>query len=378
MIKFLDLQKINLLHQQEIEEAILSTFRSGWYILGEAVEKFEKNFAEYCGVKHCIGVSNGLDALSLILKAYIELDKLHEGDEVIVPANTYIATILSISQNNLIPVLVEPDINTYNIYPALIEEKITSKTKAIMPVYLYGQCADMNAINKIASKYNLLVIEDAAQAQGAQYNDKRTGSLGNAAGFSFYPGKNLGALGDAGAVTTNDDKLAETIKALRNYGSHKKYYNLYKGYNNRLDEMQAAILDVKLKYLDEENQRRREIAKYYSANIKNEKIVLPILNSKPVREGGFSILNSKNHIWHLFVIRTKQRDKLQKHLIDNGIQTVIHYPVPPHKQEAYKEWNNLSFPITEKIHKEVLSLPISPVMTDEEVVFVVKILNEYK
>lgn len=377
MIKFLDLQKINLLHQQEIEEAILNSFRSGWYILGEAVEKFEKNFAEYCGVKHCIGVSNGLDALSLILRAYIELGKLHEGDEVIVPANTYIATILSISQNNLIPVLVEPDINTYNINPALIEEKITSKTKAIMPVHLYGQCTDMDAINKIASKYNLLVIEDAAQAQGAVYNGNRTGSLGNASGFSFYPGKNLGALGDAGAITTNDNKLAETIKALRNYGSHKKYYNLYKGYNNRLDEMQAAVLDVKLKYLDAENQRRREIAKYYCENIKNEKIVLPILNSKPVREGGFSILNSKNHIWHLFVIRTKQRDKLQKHLIDNGIQTVIHYPVPPHKQEAYKEWNNLSFSITEKIHKEVLSLPISPVMTDEEVQYLVDQVNNY-
>jgi len=392
MIKFLDLQKINLLHQKEIEVALLKTFNSGWYILGESVERFETNFATYCGVKHCIGVSNGLDALILILHAYIELGKMQEGDEVIVPANTYIATILSISQNKLVPVLVEPDINTFNIDPKLIEAKITGKTKAIMPVHIYGQCADMDAINSIAKKYNLLIIEDAAQAQGAIYSPRginiidsnlnesisiprgkgrRTGSLGDAAGFSFYPGKNLGALGDSGAVTTNDDQLAETIKALRNYGSHKKYYNIVKGYNNRLDEIQAAVLDVKLKYLDAENQRRREIAQYYCDNIKNEKIVLPILDA------GYSILERKDHIWHLFVIRTAERDKLQKYLADNGIQTVIHYPVPPHKQEAYKEWNNLSFPITEKIHNEVLSLPISPVMTDEEVQYVVNKINNY-
>lgn len=378
MIKFLDLQNINLLHQQEIEGAILSTFRSGWYILGEAVERFEKNFAAYCGVKHCIGVSNGLDALTLILRAYIELGIIKKGDEVIVPANTYIATILSISQNKLVPVLVEPDLTTYNINPALIEEKITNKTKAIMPVHLYGQCADMDAINAIAKKYNLLVIEDAAQAQGASYISnstltlgKRTGSLGDAAGFSFYPGKNLGALGDAGAITTNDNKLAETVRALRNYGSLKKYYNLFKGYNNRLDEMQAAVLDVKLKYLDEENQRRREIAQYYCDNIKNDKIILPIQNLK------FKIQNYLEHVWHLFVIRTKERDKLQKYLADNGIQTVIHYPVPPHKQLAYKEWNDLNFPITEKIHNEVLSLPISPVMTDDEVQYVVERVNKY-
>lgn len=370
-IKFLDLQKINLTHKGEIEDAILKIFHSGWYILGEAVDKFEKNFASFCGVKHCIGVSNGLDALILILRAYIEMGLMKEGDEVIVPANTYIATILSITHNKLKPVLVEPNIETYNIDPSLIEEKITAKTKAIMPVHLYGQCADMDAINSIAKKYNLLVIEDAAQAQGASYNGVRTGNLGDAAGFSFYPGKNLGALGDAGAVTTNDDKLAETIKALRNYGSHKKYYNLYKGYNNRLDEIQAAILNVKLKYLDEENQRRRNIANYYCSNIKNEKIILPIDHSS------LNIEHYLSHIWHLFVIRTTERDKLQQYLTDKGIQTVIHYPVPPHKQPAYKEWNELSFPITENIHNAVLSLPISPMMTNDEINYVVKVMNEY-
>lgn len=371
MIKFLDLQKINLLHQKEIEEEILKVLSSGWYILGKAVENFEKNFADYCRVKHCIGVSNGLDALILILRAYIEIGRLSEDDEVIVPANTYIATILSITHNKLKPVLIEPDICTYNIDPKLIEEKITEKTKAIIPVHLYGQCADMEAIKNIANKYNLLVIEDAAQAQGAIYNGKRTGGLGDASGFSFYPGKNLGALGDAGAITTNDDELADTIRALRNYGSHKKYHNLYKGFNNRLDEIQAAVLYVKLKYLDDENQRRREIAKYYCDNIKNDKIKLPIKHSE------LNIADNKSHIWHLFVIRTKERDKLQKYLAERGIQTIIHYPVPPHKQVAYKEWNNLSFPITEKIHNEVLSLPISPVMDNDELKLIVEKLNHY-
>lgn len=371
MIKFLDLHKINLLHQSEIEETILKTFNSGWYILGEAVERFEKNFATYCGVKHCIGVSNGLDALILILRAYIELGKIQEGDEVIVPANTYIATILSISQNKLVPVLVEPDINTYNIDPSQIEGMITDKTKAIMPVHLYGQCADMEVINSIAKKYKLLVIEDAAQAHGAIFNGKRTGNLGDAAGFSFYPGKNLGALGDAGAITTNDNQLSETIKALRNYGSHEKYYNILKGYNNRLDEIQAAVLDVKFKFLDEENQKRREIAQFYCDNIINKKITLPIEHSS------LNIKHYKSHIWHLFVTRTSKRDKLQKYLADNDIQTVIHYPVPPHKQAAYKEWNGWNLPVTEKIHNEVLSLPISPVMTDDEIKYVVKVINEY-
>jgi len=376
MIKFLDIEKINLAHQKEIDEAILSILHSGWYILGKAVENFEKSFADYCGVSNCIGVSNGLDALILILRAYIELGKMEEGDEVIVPSNTYIATILAISHNNLKPVLVEPNILTYNIDPKKIEERITRKTKAIMPVHLYGQCAEMNAINDLAKKYDLFVIEDAAQAQGAIctstiYSAKRTGSLGNAAGFSFYPGKNLGALGDAGAVTTNDGELAETIKALRNYGSHKKYYNLYKGFNNRLDELQAAVLDVKLKYLDLENQRRREIAQYYHTNIKNPKIILPVENSTS------NIEHSKDHVWHLFVIRTAERDKLQNYLINSGIQSVIHYPVPPHKQIAFKEWNDSSFPITEKIHDEVLSIPISNVIEAAEIEYIVNTLNEY-
>jgi dTDP-4-amino-4,6-dideoxygalactose transaminase len=370
-IKFLDLQKINNQHRQEIDGAIKKVLDSGWYLLGEAVEKFESSFATYCGVKHCIGISNGLDALILILRAYIELGVIKEADEVIVPANTYIASLLAISSNKLIPVLVEPDILTYNINPDLIEEKINTKTTAIMPVHLYGQCAEMEAINAIAKKYNLLVIEDAAQAHGAIYEGKRVGNLGDASGFSFYPGKNLGAFGDGGAVTTNNDELAEIIRALRNYGSHKKYNNLYKGFNNRLDELQAAVINVKLKYLDEENQRRREIAQYYRDHIKNPKIILPILHHPS------SIIHHPSHVWHLFVIRTKERDRLQKYLEDNGIQTVIHYPVPPHKQPAYKEWNNLNLPITEKIHNEVLSLPIGSHLSDEDLQIIVENINKY-
>lgn len=370
-IKFLDLLKINNQHRQEIDEAIKKVLDSGWYLLGEAVEKFESSFAAYCNVKHCIGISNGLDALILILRAYIEIGLMKEGDEVIVPANTYIASILAISSNKLIPVLVEPDILTYNINPDLIDEKINAKTRAIIPVHLYGQCAEMEAINSIAKKYNLLVIEDAAQGHGALYEGKKTGNLGDASGFSFYPGKNLGAFGDGGAVTTNNNELADVIRALRNYGSHKKYYNLYKGFNNRLDEIQAAVLNVKLKYLDEENQRRREIAQYFCSKIKNKKIILPIDNST------LNIENSKDHVWHLFVIRTTEREKLQQYLTDNGVQTVIHYPVPPHKQPAYKEWNHLSFPVTEKIHNEVLSLPIGSHLSDMDIEFVSEKLNAY-
>jgi len=375
MIPFLDLQKINSKHIDKFQDEIKKILDSGWYILGNSVHKFEIQFAAYCGTKYSIGVANGLDALILIVRAYKELGFISDGDEVIVPANTYIATILSISHNNLIPVLVEPDLSTYNINPELIESKITKKTKAIMPVHLYGRVAPMDEINAIAKKYNLLVIEDSAQAHGAVYKGKRVGSLGNASGFSFYPGKNLGALGDGGAVTTNDDKLAETIRALRNYGSHQKYYNLYKGYNSRLDELQAVLLNVKLKYLDEENQKRREIAEYYCTNIKNENITLPL--QKKNHNSEFTIHNYLEHVWHLFVIRTENRDKLQKYLSENGIQTVIHYPVPPHKQQAYKEWNKLSFPISEKIHNEVLSLPISPIMQTFEIEKIVKVINNY-
>jgi len=375
MINFLDLQKMNNLHLEEFSAIINSVLNSGWYILGQEVKNFENNFAKFCGVKHCIGVANGLDALILILRAYKEMGVINDGDEVIVPSNTYIATILSISHNNLIPVLVEPDLLTYNIYPELIESKITKRTKAVMPVHLYGRVAPIDEINAMAKKYNLLVIEDSAQAHGAIYKEKRVGSLGNASGFSFYPGKNLGALGDGGAVTTNDDKLAETIRALRNYGSHQKYYNLYKGYNSRLDELQASLLSVKLKYLDEDNQKRREIAKYFCTNIKNEKITLPL--QKEIHNSQFIIHNYLEHVWHLYVIRTENRDKLQKYLTENGIQTIIHYPVPPHKQQAYKEWNNLSFPISEKIHNEVLSLPISPVLTQEEIEKICKVINNF-
>ena len=371
MIKFLDIQKLNLLHQKEIESALLNTFRSGWYILGKEVEKFEKNFARYCGVKHCIGVGNGLDALIMILKGYKELGIIKDGDEVIVPSNTYIATILSVSNNNLKPILVEPDINSYNIDARQIEKEITAKTKAIIPVHLYGQVAEMDKIIKIANKYKLKVIEDSAQAHGAVYDKRLTGNLGDAAGFSFYPGKNLGALGDAGAVTTNDDDLAGVIRAFRNYGSQKKYYNNYKGLNSRLDEIQAAVLNVKLKYLNSENQKRREIAQYYFSNIKNDKIILPLINHQS------SIINQESHVWHLFVIRTFQRNRLQKYLSEIGIQTVIHYPIPPHKQIAYKEWCDKNFPLTEKIHMEVLSLPMSPVMESHQLEYIVSAVNDF-
>lgn len=362
MIKFLDLYKINERLRKEINGKITQVLDSGWYLLGEETENFEQNFAKYCGVKHCIGVANGLESLNLIIRGY----GFAQGDEIIVPANTYIASILSISENGCTPILVEPDINTYNINPDLIEKKITSKTKAIMVVHLYGQAVQMQKIWALAQKYNLKIIEDSAQAHGAKYQNKRVGSLGDASGFSFYPGKNLGCVGDGGCVTTNDDELAQKIKALRNYGSHKKYHNVFIGMNSRLDEIQAGILDIKLKFLDEDNQKRKEIAKYYRKNIKNSSIILP------------NVYAEDAHVWHLFVVRTKQRDNFQKYLLDNKIQTIIHYPIPPHKQECYKLWNNLSYPITEEIHKSVLSLPISPVMSDDEVRKVVEIINEYK
>ncbi len=367
MIKFLDLQKINLLHQLEIEARLLKTFRSGWYLLGDEVKQFEKNLAEYIGAKNAIGVANGLDALRLILKAYTELGIMQEGDEIIVPANTYIASLLAITDNKLVPVLVEPDIDTYNIDSTKIEAAITPKTKAIMIVHLYGRVIFSEELKALTQKHGLKIVEDNAQAIGAEWNGIKTGNLGDAAGFSFYPGKNLGALGDAGAVTTNDDALAKTIRALANYGSEEKYINKYKGLNSRLDEIQAAVLDEKLKYLDEENEKRREIAKYYIKNITNPEMIVP-----PFPE------DKKEHVWHLFVIRTKERDRLQNYLKDNGIQTLIHYPIPPHKQDAYPELHHLSFPITEQIHNKVLSLPISPVMTEEEIQKVVKTINNYK
>lgn len=362
MIQFLSLKDINKQYQSELKEAASRVIDSGWYVLGEEVSSFEKEFAAYCGVKHCIGVSNGLDALKLILKAY----GYGPGDEIIVPSNTYIASILAISEVGATPILVEPDIETYNLNPQLIEEKITENTKAILIVHLYGRAAEMESVCEIAQRYGLKVIEDAAQAQGAVYNGERTGNLGDAAGFSFYPGKNLGALGDAGAVTTNDDELANKIIALRNYGSHKKYENLFQGYNHRLDEMQAAFLKVKLNHLDHENATRGFIAKSYLEGIKNPEIILPKIPAQPGQ-----------HVWHVFVVRTKHRESLQTYLLDNGIQTMIHYPIPPHLQEAYNEWKNDHYPISEQIHKEILSLPISPVQSQEDTQNIINVINQY-
>ena len=366
MIPFLDLKAVNDQYRDELIEACTKVIDSGWYIQGNECQNFEKEFAEYCNVEHAVGVANGLEALILILRAYQELGIMEENDEVIVPSNTYIASILAISQNNLTPVLVEPDLNTFNIDLEKIEEKITPKTKAIMVVHLYGQAVQMKKVLALATKYNLKVIEDSAQAHGANDQNKRVGSLGDASGFSFYPGKNLGALGDGGAVTTNDETLANTIRALSNYGSLKKYENVYKGTNSRLDEIQAAMLRVKLKHLDGEIKRRREIANYYMDNINNTKIVLP------------KILSQSSHVWHLFVIRTDKRDALSQYLLEHNIQTLIHYPLAPHKQEAYKEWNDQTYPISEQVHNEVLSLPISAVQSLEETKKIVKVINEYQ
>ncbi|WP_261510906.1 DegT/DnrJ/EryC1/StrS family aminotransferase [Chryseobacterium paludis] len=366
MISFLNLKKINLKYQEEIENKLLEVFRSGWYLLGDELKNFETNLAHYIGSKYALGVANGLDALRLIFRAYIELGIMKPGDEVIVPANTYIASILALSDNGLIPVFVEPEINTYNIDISKIEEKLTSKTKAILIVHLQGRIVFSEELRKIAQDHKLKIVEDNAQAIGAEWNNIKSGNLGDAAGFSFYPGKNLGALGDAGAVTTNDKDLFETIRALGNYGSNQKYVNIYKGLNSRLDEIQAGVLDIKLKYIEEENDARRLIAKKFIEEITNPKIILP---ENPEDE--------KEHVWHVFVIRTENRDNLQSYLNEKGIHTIIHYPIPPHKQEAYKEMNTLSFPISEKIHEEVLSLPISSILDTEEIETIIKAINEY-
>jgi len=370
MINFLNLKQINGQYKEELKKAAEEVIDSGWYLMGKQLEKFEKHLAYYYGVKHAVGVGNGLDALRIILRSYIEMGVMQKGDEVIVPANTYIATILSITDNNLKPVLVEPDINTYNLDISKVEQNITSRTKAIMVVHLYGQICWSEDLVDIAKKYNLKIIEDNAQAIGAEQNGQKSGGLGDAAGNSFYPGKNLGALGDAGAVTTNDYELANTVRAISNYGSSKKYHNEYQGLNSRMDEIQAAFLNIKVKYLDEENQHRRELAQYYCENITNPDIVLPKTNH--------SIIQSFNHVWHLFVIRHPKRDKLQEYLREEGIQTLIHYPIPPHKQKAYKQWNNKTFSLTEKIHSEILSLPISQVMSIREVDIVIKKVNDFK
>jgi dTDP-4-amino-4,6-dideoxygalactose transaminase len=366
MIKFLDLKKINEPYETAFQEKLKSVLASGWYILGKEVQEFETSFAQYCRAQFCIGLGNGLDALTLIFKGYIQLGKLQKGDEVIVPANTYIASILAILQADLVPVLVEPKLETYNIDPSLIQKKITLKTKAILAVHLYGQLAEMDAINEIAHKNSLIVIEDAAQSVGAIKNQKSViKNLQSAVAYSFYPGKNLGALGDGGAVVTNDNELAKIIRSLRNYGSEIKYQNDFVGVNSRLDELQAAFLNLKLPNLDADNQKRRTIARRYLSEIKNDKIILPFWNL------------SDNHVFHLFVIRTQNREDLQKYLAANTIETMIHYPIPPHQQKALQSWNDLSFPITKKIHHEVLSLPISPVMTMDEVSHVIGVLNKY-
>lgn len=354
-IPFLNLAAVNRPFLNEINDQINGVFSSGNYMLGNCVRQFENDFAQYCGTTYCIGVANGLDALILIMEGYKLLGLLQEGDEVIVPANTYIASIVAVSRALLTPVPVEPDRFSYNLDPQSIEQKITPKTKAILAVHLYGQCADMDPINEIAKKYNLLVIEDAAQGHGATYADKKAGNLGHAAGFSFYPTKNLGAFGDAGAITTNNEILADTLKTLRNYGSKEKYHCLYKGYNSRLDEMQAAILGVKLKYLDEEIAKRKLLSALYKSLLGNTELVLP-------REKDYG-----RHSWHLFVVQSNHRDSLQKYLLQKGVETVIHYPYPPHRQLAYKEWTNLSFPITESISEKILSLPLNTSLNKDDI-----------
>ena len=364
-IPFLSLKDITDKYSKEIHEAVSRVIDSGWYLQGKENASFEANFAHYIGTKFAVGCANGLDALIWILQAYIEFGVMAPGDEVIVPANTYIASILAITENNLVPVLVEPDIITYQIDDSKIEMAITPKTKAIMIVHLYGQCAYTEKIGQLCKKYNLKLIEDNAQAHGCLYKGKKTGSLGDATGHSFYPGKNIGALGDGGAITTDDEELANAMRAIANYGSFKKYVFKYQGHNSRLDEIQAAVLDVKLKHLDEDNKVRKEVAKQYINGIKNPSVILPIVS------------DWDSNVFHIFPIRSNKRDELQTYLADKGVQTLIHYPIPPHKQECYKEWNNLSFPITEQIHREELSLPMSPTLTNEQVQFVIDMINKW-
>lgn len=370
MISFLDLKYVNNVYRDELIAACARVIDSGWYISGNELDQFETGFASYCSTQHAIGVANGLDALVLTLRAWKELGKLKEGDEVIVPSNTYIASILAITENGLKPILVEPDPRSYNLCPLKTAAAITPNTKAIVVVHLYGQLAPMPEIMALAEQHSLLVLEDAAQAHGASIAGRKAGNWGHAAGFSFYPGKNLGALGDAGAVTTNDAELAKTIRALGNYGSHKKYENLYQGVNSRLDEIQAAMLSVKLKHLDADTSRRKEIAIAYAQSINNPAISQPI-------PADSTMASLESHVFHLYVVRTQQRQELQEHLSAAGIQTLIHYPIPPHQQRAYQEWNQQSYPLTEAIHRDVLSLPISPVMTDEDISAVVQACNAF-
>jgi dTDP-4-amino-4,6-dideoxygalactose transaminase len=366
MIKFLDLKGITDLYADEIKQAVDSVIDSGWYLQGNANKQFESDYAQYIGTDHCVGVANGLDALIWIYRAYIEMGVMQPGDEVIVPANTYIASILAITENGLKPVLVEPNIETLEMDDRLIEQAITPRTKSILIVHLYGRCAYTEKIGELCRKYNLKLVEDNAQAHGCRYRGKRTGSIGDAAGHSFYPGKNLGAFGDGGAVTTNDEKLATCVRTLANYGSQKKYVFQYCGRNSRLDEIQAAILDVKLRHLDEDNSRRQHVAKYYYEHINNPLITMP------------TRLSDENNVYHIFPVLCPERDRLQQYLTENGIQTLIHYPIPPHKQECYKEWNTMNLPVTEQIHQQELSIPISQILSDDDIQQITSILNSFQ
>lgn len=366
MIKYLDLQKVTAQYADELHEAVNRVVDSGWYLGSEENDKFEHDYAEYIGTKHCVGVGNGLDSLNWIFRGYIEMGIMKRGDEVIVPSNTFIASILAISENGLTPVLVEPKPETLEIDDDKIEAAITQRTKAILIVHLYGRCAYTDKIGQLCKKYNLKLVEDNAQAHGCKFNGRRTGSLGDAAGHSFYPGKNLGAFGDAGAVTTDDDELATTIRALANYGSTRKYVFKYIGRNSRLDSIQAAVLDVKLHHLDEDNAHRQQIAHYYYEHISNPHVTLPTL------------LPDENNVYHIFPILCDKRDELQQYLMERHIQTIIHYPIPPHKQECYRDWNNWSLPISEQIHARELSIPISPVLTLDEAKQVADAINSFK
>ena len=365
MINYLDLKRVSDSFEPELSENVLQTVQSGWYLRGKRVAEFEQEFARYCGTKCCVGVGNGLDALTLIFRAYREMGVMNEGDEVVVPANTYIASILSVIRAGLTPVFCEPRPDTCNLNPDELEPLITHRTKAILPVHLYGRCAEMDAICEVAQRRNLKVVEDVAQAHGAQCRGRRTGSLGDAAGVSFYPGKNLGALGDGGAVLTSDEELARTVEALANYGSEKKYVNRYKGVNSRLDEIQAGVLSLKLARLDQDNEQRRVLARRYLEEMKNPLVKLP------------EVTDWEGHVFHIFPVMCAERDRLQAFLREEGIQTLIHYPIPPHQQEAMREYAHLSLPITEQIHREELSLPLYPQLTDEEVTHIIEAVNRF-
>ena len=366
MIKFLDLQAVNAAYSAVIEEAVLRTTRSGWYLRGAETEKFEAAYAQYVGCKYAVACGNGLDALRLIFRAYMEMGLLHEGDEVIVPANTYIASVLAVTDNGLKPVFVEPNEETLQIDDTLIEQTITPRTRVVMIVHLYGRCAYTEHVGELCRKYNLLLVEDNAQAHGARFNSRRTGALGHAAGHSFYPGKNLGALGDAGCVTTNDDELAAVVRALGNYGSEEKYVCKYAGYNSRLDELQAAVLAVKLPHLDEDNMRRASVAECYYKEVRNPLVRLP------------RYVDPVSNVYHLFPVFCEERDRLRSYLMERGVETLIHYPIAPHQQNCYREYAHLSLPITERMHRTELSLPIGPFMAQDEVRMVIEAVNDFR